>query len=158
MKRMVQNGFTLIELLIVITVIAALAAVVFVALNPSQRLKDARDARRVSDVQTILTAIHASIVDNKGTLPTGLTTGMSETQLGTGVSGCAIATGGCSVVATACVNLTTPMTKYLKTMPIDPTTTFSASQSGYSVTVDANNIVTIKACGTEGTTNISASR
>lgn len=158
MKSALRKGFTLIELLIVITVIAALAAVVFVALNPSQRLKDARDARRVSDVQTILTAIHASIVDNKGTLPTGLTTGMSETQLGTGASGCAIATGGCSVVATACVNLTTPMTKYLKTMPIDPTTTFSASQSGYSVTVDANNIVTIKACGTEGTTNISASR
>ncbi len=153
-----RKGFTLIELLIVIAIIATLAIVVFVALNPAQRFKDARDAKRVSDIDTLLTAIHASIVDNKGTLPSGLSSGMSETQLGTGGSGCAIATGGCSVVATACVDLTTPMVKYLKSMPIDPTTTFTAAKTGYSVTVDANNIVTIKACGTEGSTNLSISR
>ncbi len=158
-NKKLQYGFTLIELLIVIAIIASLAIVVFVALNPAQRFKDTRDARRVSDVATILTAIHASIVDNKGTLPSGLSTSMAETQIGTGASGCAIATGGCSVVATACVNLTTPLTGYLKSVPIDPTsTTFSAAKTGYSVTVDANNIVTIKACGTEGATNISISR
>ncbi len=157
-SKRASKGFTLIELLIVIAIIAILAIVVFVALNPAQRFKDARDAKRVSDIDTLLTAIHASIVDNKGTLPTGLSSGMSETQLGTGGSGCAIATGGCSVVATACVDLTTPMVKYLKSMPIDPTTTFTAAKTGYSVTVDANNIVTIKACGTEGSTNLSISR
>ena len=152
------NGFTLIELLIVIAIIATLAIVVFVALNPAQRFEDTRDARRTADVATILTAIHASIVDSKGALPAGLTTSMAETQLGTAATGCAIATGGCSVVATACVNLATPMAAYLKSMPIDPTTSFNASRSGYSVTVDANNIVTIKACGTEGASNISISR
>ena len=153
-----QRGFTLIELLVVIAVVAALAIVVFVALNPAQRLKDSRDTRRFSDVDTILTAIHASIVDNKGSLPTGLATSMAETQLGTGASGCAIATGGCAVVAAACVDLTTPLTKYLKTIPIDPTTTFTAAKTGYSVIVDANNIVTIRACGVEGSTNIFSSR
>lgn len=155
-----QKGFTLIELLIVIVIISALAVTVFVALNPVQRLKDSRDARRTSDVETLLTAIHEYIVDNKGSLPTGLTTGMAETQLGTGASGCAIATGGCSVVATACVDLTTPLAKYLKSIPVDPSggTTYTAAKTGFSVTVDANNIVTIKACGTEGTTNISQSR
>jgi len=159
-RRKQQKGFTLIELLIVVTIIAALAISVFVALNPSQRLKDAKDARRTADVDTILTAIHTAIVDNKGTLPTGLTTSMAETQLGTGASGCAIATGGCVVVATACVDLSTPLVKYLKSIPIDPNggTTYTAAKTGYSVTVDANNIVTIKACGTEGTTNISVSR
>jgi prepilin-type N-terminal cleavage/methylation domain-containing protein len=155
-----QKGFTLIELLIVVSVISALAVTVFVALNPAQRLKDAKDSRRAADVDTILTAIHASIVDTKGSLPAGLTTGMSETQLGTGASGCAIATGGCSVTATACVNLATPLDKYLKTIPIDPSggTTYTAAKTGYSVSVDANNIVTVKACGTEGTVNIAASR
>jgi prepilin-type N-terminal cleavage/methylation domain-containing protein len=159
-KRKQQKGFTLIELLIVIAIIAALAITVFVALNPSQRLKDAKDARRTSDADTILTAIHAAIVDNKGTLPTGLTTSMAETQLGTGATGCAIATGGCTVAAVACVDLTTPLVKYLKSMPIDPNggTVYTAAKTGYSVTVDANNIVTVKACGTEGTTNISVSR
>lgn len=155
-----QKGFTLIELLIVIAIIAALAVTVFAALNPVQRLKDAHDARRTSDVDTILTAIHQYIVDNKGALPTGLSTGMSEVQLGTGASGCAIATGGCSVVATACTNLATPLVAYLKSIPIDPTggTTYTSAKTGYSVVVDSNNIVTIKACGTEGTNNISASR
>lgn len=153
-------GFTLIELLIVVAIISALAIAVFVALNPAQRLKDAKDARRTADADTILTAIHASIVDTKGSLPAGLTTSMAETQLGTGVSGCAIATGGCTVVAAACVDLTTPLAKYLKSIPIDPSggTTYTAVKTGYSVAVDANNIVTIRACGTEGTTNIFVSR
>lgn len=156
----IKNGFTLIELLLVIAIIAILAVVVLAALNPVQRIKDAHDARRNSDVDTIMTSIQEYIIDNKGALPSGLSTGMSETQLGTGASGCAIATGGCSVVAAACVDLTTPLVKYLKSIPIDPlgSPTYTAAKTGYSVTVDANNIVTIKACGTEGSTNISISR
>lgn len=152
-----KQGFTLIELLLVIGIIAVLAVVVFVALNPAQRFKDARDARRTSDVDTLLSAIHSSTVDNKGTLPTALSAGMSEAQLGTG-TGCAIATGGCAVTTDACLNLTTPLVKYLKSIPIDPTSTYTAAKTGYSVVVDSNGIVTIKACATEGTTNISASR
>jgi len=150
------KGFTLIELLIVIAIISILAVVVFVALNPAQRFKDARDARRTSDVETILTAIHASIVDNKGTLPTGLTTGMSEAQLGTSATTCTVTTGGCAVTTAACLDLSTPLVKYLKSIPVDPNGT--AAKTNYSVIVDTNGIVTIKACGTEGATNISTSR
>jgi len=159
-----EGGFTLIELLIVITIIATLAVTVFVALNPAQRLKDAKDARRTSDVDTILTAIHAYIVDNKGNYPTGLSAGMVEKQLGTstGVPTCVISTGGCSVAAAAdCVNLTTPLNKYLKSMPVSPDSgsiTYSPATTGYSVIVDANGIVTIRACGTEGAIPIAASR
>lgn len=154
-----KKGFTLIELLVVMAIIAALAVVIFVALNPVQRLKDARDSKRISDVESILTAIHQSIVDNKGTLPTGLSTSMFETQIGTSGSGCTLATGGCAATASACVDLSSPLSRYLKSVPIDPTTsTYSSSKTGYSVVVDNNNIVTVKACGTEGTTNISQSR
>src|SRR5260221_8328195 len=81
-----QKGFTLIELLIVIVIITALAVTVFVALNPVKRTQDAREARRTSDVETILTAIHEYIVDNKGALPTGLSTSMTLTQIGTGAA------------------------------------------------------------------------
>jgi len=156
----IKSGFTLIELLVVIAIISALAITVFSALNPVKRLQDSHDARRTSDVDTILTAVHTAIVDAKGALPAGLTTGMAETQLGTGGSGCAIATGGCTVVATACVDLATPLAKYLKSMPIDPLggSTYTASKSGYSIIVDSNNLVTVRACGTEGSTNISESR
>lgn len=164
-----KRGFTLIELLLVIAIIAVLSVAVFAALNPAQRLKDAKDARRTSDVDTILTAIHQSIVDNKGTLPTKMPAAGQERQLGTGdATACATAltTGGCNTPAsTACADLmlladAQDLLPYLKSMPIDPNggTTYTAAKTGYSVLVDANGIVTIRACGTEGTTNISASR
>ena len=158
-----QHGFTLIELLIVITIIATLAVSVFVALNPAQRIKDAQDARRTSDAQTLLTAIHQSIVDNKGNLPSNLPAVGTESQVGTGASGCALATTYCTIVGTACVNLRTGtynVAKYLNTYPVDPIggTTYDQTKTGYSVQVDANNIVTVKACATDGTAVIQASQ
>jgi hypothetical protein len=131
--------------------------IVFIALNPSKRFQDAQNARRISDVNAILTAIHQYIVDNKGSFPAGLATSTAETQLGTAASGCAVATAGCSSVAAACVNLATPLNKYLKAMPIDPNGG-TAATTNYTVTVDANNIVTVKACGAQGGTIISVSR
>ena len=162
-KSLFTKGFTLIELLVVITIISTLAVVVFVALNPAQRLKDARDARRTSDVDSILTAIHSQIVDNKGTGPTNLTT--TEQQLGTAASGCAIATGGCAVTATACADLMTGannLSKYLKSMTTDPLSG-TAGTTKYSAIQDSNGLVTIRACATgtgttEGTNNILSSR
>lgn len=159
LSKIRQRGFTLIELLVVIAIITALAVVVFVALDPAGRLEEARDARRTADVEAILTAIHQYIVDNKG-ITTGLGLGTAELQIGTAASGCAISTGGCSVAAAACVDLSTDLAPYLKEIPIDPTagTTFTAAETGYAANLDTNGIVTVKACGTEGTTNISASR
>ncbi len=153
-----RKGFTLIELLVVISIIVALSVSVFVALNPGQRLQDARDARRVSDVDTLLTAVHEYIVDNAGSSPSGLST--TEQQLGTGATGCAIATGGCTVTATACLDLSTAFAAYLKSIPVDPLggTTYTAAKTGYSVIEDSNGIVTVRACGTEGSTNIETSR
>lgn len=165
-----QKGFTLIELLLVVTIIAVLAVAVFAALNPAQRLRDSKNAKRAADVDTILTAIHQAIVDNKGQLPTALTAlGTNvEAQLGTAASGCALtsATQGpsCNTRA-ACVDLTDSgdainLTKYLNRMPIDPTgyegnsstspdASASAAKTNYSVVVDANGIVTVKACITD---------
>ncbi len=157
-----QKGFTLIELLIVIAIIAALAIAVFVALNPAQRLIDANNARRISDADTILTAIHAAIVDNKGgTAASNLPAANSEVQLGNGSSGCTNP-GTCTISASVCADLLTGsinLSKYLKSMPVDPDggTTYTASKSGYSVSIDSNNIVTVKSCGAQGTT-ISVSR
>ncbi|QQG47352.1 MAG: prepilin-type N-terminal cleavage/methylation domain-containing protein [Candidatus Woesebacteria bacterium] len=157
-----EEGFTLIELLLVVAILAVLAVAVFVALNPGQRLKDAKDARRTSDTDSILSAIHQSIVDSKGSLPTNMPAAGTEAQLGTAATGCAIATAGCAVTQAACVDLmsgTQNLSKYLKSMPVDPSGgTFTAAQTGYSVVVDTNGIVTVKACGAEGGTNISASR
>jgi len=152
-----KAGFTLIELLVVIAIIAALSITIFVALNPAKRLQDARDDRRSTDADSILTAIHQYVIDNGSSYPTGLSAGMSEVQLGTGSSGCVISSGGCNVVAAACTDLTTPLVKYLKAIPFDPKNGTAVSTK-YSVIVDSNGIVTVRACGTEGSSNISTSR
>jgi prepilin-type N-terminal cleavage/methylation domain-containing protein len=57
-----QKGFTLIELLVVIAIIGLLATLAVVSLN-SARSK-ARDARRVSDIKQIQTALELSYNDN----------------------------------------------------------------------------------------------
>ena len=152
-----KKAFTLIELLVVIAIIAILAAVVFVALNPVQRFQDARNSTRISDVNSILTAVHEYIVDNGGQLPTGMSTGMAETQLGTAGSGATVTAGGnaCGTSAAA-LNLSVPLAQYLVSIPVDPNGT--AALTGYSVTANANSIVTVRACDSEGGATIQVSR
>ena len=65
-----QNGFTLIELLVVIAIIALLAGVVMSFLNPAEYLKQARDARRVSDILNIQTALSTALTGNSIQLTT----------------------------------------------------------------------------------------
>jgi prepilin-type N-terminal cleavage/methylation domain-containing protein len=156
MMKRGRDGFTLIELLLVVAIISLLSVAVFTSLNPSQRLSDTKNARRATDVDTLLNAIHQSIVDNKGTYPTGLSAGMDEKQTGNGTAGCTVATGGCAVAgATDCVDLlvgSQNLARYMKDVPVDPegAPTYNASTSGYSVKVDANGIVTVRACGADG--------
>lgn len=61
-----QKGFTLIELLIVVAIIAILSSIVVVALG-NARLK-ARDAKRVSEVRAIETALE-EYYNDKGEYP-----------------------------------------------------------------------------------------
>lgn len=140
-KNILQKGFTLIEILVVIAIIAILAAVVFVALDPVTRFADARNSRRYSDVNTILTAVHEYIVDNGGDLPTGLTTSMSATELGT-----------CG----SCVDLSTPLAPYLFSVPTDPQG--DGVNTGYTASVSANNIITINATNAENSEAVRVSR
>ncbi len=137
-----RSGFTLIEILIVVGIIALLSTVVFVALDPVQRFADTRNSRRFSDVNNVLTAVHEYIVDNNGALPTGLTASMSATVL-----------GNCGT----CVDLSGPLTPYLKSMPLDPATGV-AEDSGYSIDVDGNNIVTVYADDAENSETVQVSR
>lgn len=54
-----KKGFTLIELLVVIAIIGVLSAVVMVAINPAERMKEAGDAGRKSDTGQVATAMEA---------------------------------------------------------------------------------------------------
>lgn len=148
-----QRGFTLLEILLVIGIIAVLATVVIVSLDPATRFRDARDSRRLSDIQSILSAVHQYIVDNRGTLPSGIDT--TEREIATSDSGCSISTDICS--ATDCVDLTEPLARYLKTLPVDPEVGTEA-HTRYSIQADANNIITVRACDSDDATIASVSR
>lgn len=166
-KKFRRNaGFTLIELLIVIVIISALSVTVFVALNPTKRLIDARDSRRRTDIENILTAIHEYIVDH-ASLPPSLSAKAQNVdwQIGTGTCATTIVTGGCNTQTTACVDLTSDLSKYLAKIPIDPLGgPNTAANTGYAINYSPpNNIITVKACRTgtattEGTININQSR
>ncbi len=73
--KLSQRGFTLVELLVVIAIIAILFAVVLVAINPAQRFKDSRNARRLSDVQSIVGATTTYTADKRGTPPADIPDG-----------------------------------------------------------------------------------
>ena len=136
-----QKGFTLIEILIVIGIIAILAAVVIVAINPARQFAQANNAQRSSNINTILNAIHQYAIDNKGTLPTGITTSSLE------ICGNATCTGLANLS-----ELTANQT-YIASMPWDPQCNFSAATSGncvangigYFVIKSANGRVTVNA-------------
>lgn len=138
-----KPGFTLIEILLVIGIIAVLATVVIVALDPAKRFADARNARRLSDIQSVLAATQQYIIDNKGILPTGVDT--TERQIGTAGSGCEVSGNYCDVSASSCVDLSADLAKYLKSLPFDPSTG-AAETTHYSIQADSNNIITVTAC------------
>ncbi|OGZ00064.1 MAG: hypothetical protein A2945_00040 [Candidatus Liptonbacteria bacterium RIFCSPLOWO2_01_FULL_52_25] len=58
-----RKGFTLIELLVVIAIIAVLSVVVILTLNPAELLRQARDSNRISDVNTVKSAISLYLAD-----------------------------------------------------------------------------------------------
>ena len=52
-----DKGFTLLELLIVISIIAVLSVALVLVLNPAEALRKARDSQRISDLNTMKTAL-----------------------------------------------------------------------------------------------------
>ena len=66
-KKNESKGFTLIELLVVIAIIAILSIVVVLTLNPAEMLRRSRDSNRVSDLNTIKTALGLYLADASST-------------------------------------------------------------------------------------------
>jgi prepilin-type N-terminal cleavage/methylation domain-containing protein len=84
MQKKAQQGFTLIEILIVVAIIAILASVVLVGLGPTQA--QGRDARRVSDLREVQTALELYYNKN-GSYPgdttwAALTTDLTAASIG----------------------------------------------------------------------------
>ncbi len=144
-----QGGFTLIELLIVIGIIAILAAIVLVAVNPARQFSKANDAQRSSNVNAILSAIGQYVVDQKGVLPSDITTTAKSIASGSGNADL------CSLLVPT----------YIPSLPQDPSsnggapiTNCSSYDTNYTVVKDSNGRITVSAPDTEIGSDISVTR
>lgn len=120
MKNMNKKGFTLIELLVVIAIIGLLSTLAVVALGNARQ--KARDARRLSDLKQLQTALELYYTDQTA-YPT------QSGTLGSGNWACLNSTG---FAATACAS------PYMGQVPADPLTAqsyvYTAASSSYTVT------------------------
>ena len=118
------KGFTLIELLVVIAIIGLLSTLAVVALNNARQ--KSRDAKRVSDIKQVATALELYFVDNNGypVAATAITLGSTNVK-------CLGATGFLA---------TCSGTTYMGQMPTNPPpggadyTYISADGSDYTLT------------------------
>jgi type IV pilus assembly protein PilA len=147
-----RRGFTLIEILVVIGIIAVLAAIVLVAVNPSRQFKLARDSQRVSNVESILSAVGQNIAEHKGlfTCPAASTTIPSTaTDISSNTSGVDLA---------PCL-----VPDYISALPFDPSspgafyTSTSSYNTDYVIYEDDGGRITASSTG-EITPSISATR
>jgi len=154
-----KNGFTLIELLIVIAVVAILAAVVFVALNPLGRFRDARDATRWSDVSAMLDAVKVDQVDNGGAYLASIAALTDDLYYTVGT--CAVGgDAGCTAQTTqaACADLSGLISEgYLAEIPMDPSSG-TAALTDYYLQKSAAGAITIGSCDPEGGSAINVNR
>jgi len=114
---MKKKGFTLIELLISIAVIAVVSLVIFLAIDPFDRFKDARDTRRLEDIDSLTQAVYLYQVDNGGNLPPGIDG--TWRMLGTSGAGCDVECQGLNVDP-ACIDMSVTLEDYLPEIPKDP--------------------------------------
>jgi prepilin-type N-terminal cleavage/methylation domain-containing protein len=150
-----EEGFTLIELLVVIGILAILLAITLIAINPARQFGQANDTKRRSDINAILNAIGQYEASNGGNLPAsvaGLTVGTARD-----LSSDATAPS----LAALCADL---VPTYIPALPEDPSVPNSqagvdqatcasttAWDTKYTITLGANNRITISATGYDGT-------
>jgi len=139
------QGFTLIELLIVIGIIAILAAIIYVAVDPTRRFAEARNAQRWASVNSMLNAYLNYTVDNRGTEP-GDATSTSPYMIGSGndPSGCTATTTNDMIDLSADLE-----GQYLSTLPYDSQSATSSSKTYYYLVRSTRGRVTVGACTVE---------
>ncbi len=111
-----KRGFTLIELLVVIAIISLLSGIVMASLN-SARSK-ARDARRLSDMRQIQTALEL-YYDTYGAYPNGDNDGCGGWDIGNQTYPL-LTSGGVSLLGS-----------FMPNTPRDPTATTNCTGYGY---------------------------
>lgn len=140
----------MVELIIVIAIIAILAAGIFVAIDPAKRLNAANNARRSTDVASILDALVKYQADNTGSAlaTVGALTAGEFSVIGTAATGCST-TCTAKTTQAACVDLSALPKNYLGAIPKDPKTGTDAN-TDYYISRGTLGTLTVGACDSEG--------
>ena len=109
-----QKGFTLIETLVVIAIIAILAGAVLIAINPAETMRKSRDSTRLSDMDTLRSAINMALAEGVITL-----TDLDGATRNSG-TGSQAADGTGYIEYTKVDPTGTGLAKYIPALPKDP--------------------------------------
>lgn len=125
MQKKQTKGFTLIELLVVIAIIGLLSTLAIVALNSARQ--KSRDAKRVSDVKQIQTALELYFADQNG-YPSGsaVVLGGASTKTLSSTNGFAASAAGTTYMGLVPANATPGGADYSYTQ--------TGSGAGYTLT------------------------
>lgn len=152
-----QKGFTLIELLVVIGILAILLAITLIAINPARQFGQANNTKRRSSITQILNAVGAYTAENKGILPAEIT----------GLTDDTVTDLSAANFPNLCAQL---IPNYIPALPTEPslnTPDIEAADcavsppvwdTGYQISIDANNRVTVIAPDAENGETIEVTR
>ena len=149
-----KKGFTLIEILLVVAIIAILAGIVILAVNPQKQLLDAKNAQRKADVNTIISAVYQSAVDNKGVMP-GANVPIAPTAAMEICTSSVSAT--CTAATLADLSSLISSQTYLTSIPVDPAGNVT-NGAGYKIQKTANGRITVIAPAVGGFVEYSATK
>ena len=126
-----------------------MAGAIFVAIDPARRLHETRNARRSSDVTTILDSLKKYQADNGGTHFDEIADLDANVNYGIGTGGDTCAT--CTAVGgvSECVDIEDMGENYLAVVPSDPKVG-SDNETGYYLLKSNLGAITVGACEPEG--------
>lgn len=126
-----NKAFTLVELIVVIAVLAIISGILLLQIKPASVLMKARDSKRMQDIDQISKALNLGIAEGEITL----------TANPSSCTSCSSLSGTQAVDGSGFVKFTIPtgktgMSKYLPTLPMDPTNSGSYVYKFGSTTTD----------------------
>lgn len=115
-----RRAFTLLELVIVLGILALLFSMIFVALNPSRKIAESRNARRRVDIEALANAIILHKED-EGLFPSGIDD-QARMIVTASSSSCSVPCPPAGSIA-GCIDLSNALTHELAKIPEDPKAT-----------------------------------